>query len=200
MRVRTQSLCALVAALLLVLTSELKAERFTPSVAIEAGQYAEEMTVDYGDESQSSSRSLNNTRLALGVAYPLYEDWHGLGALRGQSSLGAGLVYYVGQWPIHARQEVKLHHVLTGWLDLEVGLESGLQLNVSRLSHSYADLGLVIGVDIAGYVELLYLPAFVVGLGSDHQDVFAGTKSQRIDTGFQVLNFALRVHFDGLSW
>ncbi len=180
--------------------AEERAPRFIPTIALEAGLYSERMTLHLRDTQEQDTRDLNNTRLAIGLGYTIDENWLGLGELRTQSNAGFGLVYSVGEWPLQVRQEVNLRYSPIHWLALVIGAETSLQLNTSRLSHSYAELGLVAGINIAGHVDLLYLPALFVALGSESDDVFGGSTKQQIDSGFHPINFALRVHLGALGW
>ena len=175
-------------------------KRLVPTLGVETGEYSERLAVELGGGELSDTRSLWVTRIDLGLAYPLTRERPRALSLRGQSSVGIGLVYEVGQWPLHVRQELLVAYPATLWLSLELGLGTGFQLNLTNPSLSYWEVGLPVGVKFANIFELVYYPMLTVALGSDQTPVFGGTKSRGVNTGLAPLNLCARFHFRGLAF
>ena len=173
--------------------------RFVPTLSLETGQYAEELRLDLGERTEREQRALWSSRLALGLGYPIPIDGLGFGQLRGQSSVGVGLVYELGHWPVHLRQELLLALPLTAGLAAVGGLGTGVQLNTSAWARSYWEFTTPIGLR-AGPVEVLYLPAALIGLGAETEEVFGGERRHGVANGLAPLNIVARVRFERLGW
>jgi len=172
---------------------------FTPTISTQSGLVAERLSVDAGGAHEAEVRNLWVTRLALGLEYaipggPLGEH------LRGTTSLGVGVVYALGQWPLQLRQEVAWVGPVTSWLAIQVGVSTGVHLNLSDTHRSYWDVGVPIGVEVAGTVELVYYPALTVALGSRREPVFGGVKTHGMATGLAPLEFGLRLRLERLGF
>jgi hypothetical protein len=170
-----------------------------PTLGTQTGLISERLQVSAGDLSLSETRSLWVTRLALGLEYAL-PGAPATEALRGHTSVGVGLVYASGQWPVQVRQEVSWTRPITSWLSVDVGLGTSLHLNPSSFHLSYWDLGAPVALDIAGVVELVYYPALVVALGASREPAFGGEKTHGIATGLALFELGLRVRFGGLGF
>ena len=172
---------------------------FTPTISTQSGIIAERLGVDAGGAHASETRSLWVTRLALGVEYAV-PGGPIAGHLRATTSLGVGVVYALGQWPLQLRQEVTWVRPVTSWLAVEVGLGTGVHLNVSDLHRSYWDVGVPIGLEVAGTVELVYYPALMVALGSRREPVFGGEKTHGMATGLAPVELGLRLRLERLGF
>jgi hypothetical protein len=175
-------------------------DTFVPTLAVETGTYREELRVDIGDTTLAETRSLWVSRVTVGLQYGLPDSWPGAGRLRATTSIGIGLVYALGQWPLHFRQEAVYVRPVTGWLSLAAGLGVGSQINVSRLRRSYLEVGLPVGVVVADLVELTYYPMLTIGIAAEKRPVFGGTRSHSVHTGVAPLNFIARVRFNRLGF
>jgi hypothetical protein len=174
---------------------------FVPTVAVEVGTFTEALRVNRGESALSSeTRALWLTRLMLGLRFDLPNTHIGIGSLRGQTSVGLGPIYARGHWPLHLRQEMVWGHAVLSWLSLQVGATIGLHLNLSDIRFSFLEIGPQVGVEVADLVEIAYLPAYAVGLGSRRKNVFGGEVMQEVDTGLKPLSLMLRIRFDGLSF
>jgi len=175
-------------------------KRFVPTLGLETGMYRERLTIDLDEAQLSETRSLWVTRLAFGLSYPLGAARPGAVKVRGQSSLGFGLVYEAGQWPLHTRQEELVQFTVLPWLAPQIGLGTGFQLNLTDPSLSYWEVGLPVGVSITRHLELIYYPMLTVGIGAEERPVFGGTRTHGVATGFAPFNLMLRVRFGGLAF
>lgn len=175
-------------------------DTFVPTLAVETGTYREELRVDIGGTTLAETRSLWVSRVTLGLQYGLPDSWLDAGRLRATTSIGIGLVFALGQWPLHVRQEAVYVRPVTGWLSLAAGLGVGSQINVSRLRRSYLEVGLPVGVVVADLVELTYYPMLTIGTAAEKRPVFGGTRSHSVHTGVAPLNLIARVRFNRLGF
>lgn len=172
---------------------------FTPTVSTQSGLVSERLSVHGAGVHPSDTRDLWVTRLALGLEYAVPGAPLG-GRLRGTTWLGVGLIYALGQWPLQLRQEVAWVRPVTSWLAALVGVGAGVHLNVSDLHRSYWDVGVPVGVEVAGIVGLVYYPALTVALGSRREPVFGGAKTHGMASGLAPLELGLRLRLERLGF
>lgn len=171
-----------------------------PTLALETEQYSEVSRLALATAEQSEARSLWVSRLALGLQYDLSRNWLGAGKLKGQTSLGLGIVFALGHWPLHLRQEILFTRRATPSLSLLAGFGTGFQINTFDIHRSHWELGLALGVAIADRVEAIYCPMLTVGMGDKKEQVFGGTRAHGIATELAPLGFVVRARFNGLGF
>jgi len=166
--------------------------RLAPTIGLSIGETHEELRLEHTDRDPTREvRGLLNTRLDLGFNYALGRRRSSL-RIRGQSSLGVGLTYATGDWPLHLRQEFGLEYVAKPWFGLFAYAGAGFDITTTRPAFSAFVVTLPIGLRF-GPVELIYRPGFRIGLASE-QALVAGVVARRgARTGFAPFEVMLRV-------
>ncbi len=163
------------------------------TLGLSVGSTREELRLEAADGTASRDvRSLTNSRLDLGMNYGVAGIGGDRWRLRGQSSLGVGLIYALGEWPLHLRQDVGIEFVPRRWFGLFAYGSVGLDLNTARPPLSAFVLGLPVGLRF-GPVELMARPALRVGLGEEVSALAGGTQRRSAVTGIAPFEVMLRV-------
>lgn len=163
------------------------------TLGLSIGSTRETLRLSRDDGASSvDTRALMTSRLDLGLNYIVAgiggERWR----LRGQSSLGVGLVYALGEWPLHLRQDLGLELVPRRWFGLFVYGSVGFDINTARPPLSAFVLGLPVGLRF-GPVELMARPALRVGLGAEEETIAGATQRRSASTGVAPFEVMLRV-------
>lgn len=181
----------------LILASLTAAHSKTPYTATLLSNYSEQLDLTLAGDTHESTRDLFNTRLAVGLEYDLPGTWLPAGTVA-QTELGVGVVFELGQWPVHLRQRALWRTAL--WVfHFEAGLDAGLTLNPSAWAFSYGSFGVPLGLRW-GWFGVQWRPAFLVGLGAEESSVFSGKRSHSIHTGLAPMSVAMQFHITALEW
>jgi hypothetical protein len=173
--------------------------RFVPTLALEAGTTGEALEVALATGELSDTRQHTNSRVALGLAYHLIDLRGPAIALIGQTSLGVGLRWQTGDWPLHLRQELATRFRLTSWCSIAIGLGTGVEINTGQPAMSYWELGVPLTLRL-WFVELQYYPHATLPLSGEERAVFGGTRRQATALAITPLHAVLRFRIEPLGF
>ncbi len=166
--------------------------RLAPTFGLSFGQTHEAIRLEHADgDPTTDTRGLWNTRLELGFNYALNRRPKRL-RIRGQSSVGVGLTFATGDWPVHVRQTFGVEYVPKPWFGLLATAGVGFDIATTRPVYSAFVVTLPIGLRF-GPVELLYQPAIRVGLASEQSQVLGVLERRAAHTGFAPFELMLRI-------
>lgn len=164
------------------------------SVGLETGRYDDQMQVVASPVDVTERRTLWFSRLDVGVSYPVSASALPPG-LEGETSLGLGVLYAVGEFPLYARQQLTWNRSFSSWGTFLVGVSAGVRYVPARVVESAFETGLALGLRLGNHIEVVYRPLFVLPLGSESTTVWGGTLSRRVSTQLAPLNFGVVARF-----
>lgn len=186
--------CLLLFGALALASVSARAEKIAlrPGASVDVGYYPDERRLTTPDGETASTRQLWFTRVNLSVGYDIRQRVLP-GLMRGQSSLGVGVVYQEGQFPLHLRQELVWDYPLSSWLELEAGLVFGANFNFTNSAGSFWEVSVPLGLRFKKSVELLYWPMLTLPLSAQTDDVFGGTIAARVAPAVVPVGLVVRV-------
>lgn len=172
---------------------------FVPTIGLGFGSFDERLRLRVGDESYDESRTDMRLSLVLGLAHPVWRfdarTW-----LDGHASVGLGVTLDGGHWQLPLREDVTVAWDATPWLTLRGGLGLGAVIDTTRTARSYGELGLVVSLTFANFVEVVYRPFLSLPFGSEDSPVFGGSRSLSTSVAVIPLDVALRFRLPWLTF
>lgn len=172
---------------------------FVPSIGLGLGSFDEALRLRVGGGSHDETRADLRPSLALGLAHPVWtfgeRAW-----IDGHASVGVGVAIDGGRWQLPLREDAMVAYELTSWFTLRGGVGLGAVVDATRAARSYGEVGLVVSLALADFVEIVHRPFVSFPLGSEDRAVFGGTRSLRTSVAVVPLDIALRFRLRWLTF
>ena len=183
----------LAGALISLLAGPARAEeaRLIPWIGAGIERPGERLTIESG-AAVHDDRSLWVPTLQVGASWRT-------GLVETRGGLGLGLALATGHVPLIAGAQAVAVGELTGTLSVLGGAGLGLRLDASQATRSRALVELPVGLRWRA-IELLYVPAVAIPIGSDDQPIFGGERRLSARGGVEWIRIELRVSVPGLSF
>ena len=173
--------------------------KFAPLLSVGGGIDRERTELAVSEYTDISDRPLWTMFLDAGLRYPLPSRFLPAGRLIGRSFVGAAFVFRPGDWPLRLLQEFVWDFPVRRWFGLFFGLGFGANLNITRISRSYINFSIPLGLRL-GWVEAAFSAGYNVSVSKEQKSVYDGTMTQRAATDFAPIYFYLRLHLPVLGW
>lgn len=170
-----------------------------PSIGLGFGSFDQSLRLHVGGEDYEQSRTDTRPSLAIGLAHPVWA-FDARTRLDGHASIGVGVTIEGGHWQLPLREDVTFARDATSWLTLRGGLGVGAVIDTARAAQSYAEIGVVLSLTFAGFVEVVYRPFLSLPFGSEDSAVLGGSRSLGTSVAVVPLDVAFRFRLPWLRF